>query len=139
MAFEKKDESITTMSTINVVPLIDVALVLLVIFMIVTPVLHQSLNVQLPKTKSAGTEISGKWVVTIAEDKKIYLNDKQITLIQLAAKMNVVGQGSSSTEVFLRADRRVPYGYVVQIMDIIKKAGVNRLGIVTTPELTGKP
>ncbi|MDI6783459.1 MAG: biopolymer transporter ExbD [bacterium] len=137
MAFEKKDDSITTMATINVVPLIDVALVLLVIFMIVTPVLHQSLNVQLPKTKSQGTEIAGKWVVTLGEDKKIYLNDKQITLSELAAKMNVVGQTSSSAEVFLRADRRVSYGYVVQVMDIIKKAGVYRLGIVTTPEITG--
>lgn len=137
MTFEKKTDSITTMSTINVVPLIDVALVLLVIFMIVTPVLHHSLNVQLPKTKSQGTDIAGKWVVTIEEDKKIYLNDKQITLTELAAKMNVVGQTSSSTEVYLRADRRVSYGYVVQVMDIIKKAGVNRLGIVTTPELAG--
>jgi biopolymer transport protein TolR len=139
MAFDRKDDLITTMSTINVVPLIDVALVLLVIFMIVTPVLHQSLNVQLPKTKSQGTEIAGKWVVTITEDNKIYLNDKSITLSELGAKMNVIGQTSSSAEVFLRADRRVSYGYVVQIMDIIKKAGVNRLGIVTTPQITGTP
>jgi len=137
MVFDKKDDAITTMATINVVPLIDVALVLLVIFMIVTPVLHQSLNVQLPKTKSQGTEVAGKWVVTVVEDKKIYLNDKQITLSELAAKMNVVGQTSSSAEVFLRADRRVPYGYVVQVMDVIKKSGVNRLGIVTAPEITG--
>lgn len=137
MAFENKSDSITTMSTINVVPLIDVALVLLVIFMIVTPVLHQSLNVQLPKTKSQGSDISGKWVVTIADDKKIYLNDKQVTISELATKMNVVGQTSSSAEVFLRADRRVQYGYVVQVMDIIKKAGVNKVGIVTTPELGG--
>ncbi|MCX7918637.1 MAG: biopolymer transporter ExbD [bacterium] len=137
MPFNKKNDSITTMSTINVVPLIDVALVLLVIFMIVTPVLHQSLNVQLPKTKSQGTEVTGKWVVTIADDKKIYLNDKSITLSELASKMNAIGQTTSSAEVFLRADRRVSYGYVVQVMDVIKKAGIHRLGIVTSPDITG--
>lgn len=127
-----------TMSSINVTPFVDVALTLLVIFMVVAPALHQSLNIQLPKTKTQGVDVSGKWVVTVSQEGKIFLNDRPLTLDDLSQRMHVIAQTDSSIQVFLVGDKRSNYGNVVKVMDTLKQAGVEKVGMVTEPEENAK-
>ncbi len=129
-----RQPELSTLASINVTPFVDVALTLLVIFMVVAPALHQSMNIQLPKTKTQGVDVSGKWVVTVPQDGAVLLNDRPITLEDLAQRMHAIAQTESSTQVFLVGDKRSNYGAVMKVMDIIKQAGVEKVGIVTEPE-----
>ena len=122
---------LTSMASINVTPFVDVALTLLVIFMVVAPALHQSLNVQLPKTKTQGVDVSGKWVVTVSKEGKIYLNERPISLSDLSQRMHVISQSNSSVQVFLVGDKRSNYGAVMQVMDTLKQSGIEKVGMVT--------
>ena len=124
----------TTLAAINVTPFVDVALTLLVIFMVVAPALHQSLNVQLPKTKTQGVDVSGKWVVTVTHDGKIYLNDRPLSMDDLSQRMHAVAQSDSSVQVFLVGDKRSNYGDVMKAMDVLKQAGIEKVGMVTEQE-----
>jgi len=119
------------MSDINVTPLVDVMLVLVVIFIITAPLLASSIRLDLPKTDAAKPADAPKFV-TLVVDKtgQAFLNDKPLNLDELAGRLAETAAQSPDTEVQLRADEGVPYGKVVQVMGLAQKAGLNRIGFV---------
>ena len=124
----------TTISQINVTPLVDVMLVLLVIFMVTAPIIQQGVQVNLPEAKAGA--ISGSeepLVVSIAQNGRVYLNDNPMTLSELGKKLRAVRRLQKDKEVYLRADQDVRYGVVVKAIAEIKEAGIVKLGMVTRP------
>ena len=121
-----------TMSQINVTPLVDVMLVLLVIFMVTAPMMQQGVQVNLPKADSkALAPKEDTVVVSIEKSGRTSINASEIPADQLKEKLNSMLAGRAKREVFLKADSSVPYGEVVKVMAQIKGAGVERLGMVT--------
>ena len=125
-----------TMSQINVTPLVDVMLVLLVIFMVTAPMMQQGVQVNLPKAEAKSmAPKEDTLVVSIEKSGKTSINSSEVASDQLKDKLSAMLAGRSKREVFLKADSAVPYGEVVKIMAQIKGAGVERLGMVTeSPE-----
>jgi biopolymer transport protein TolR len=124
----------TTIAQINVTPLVDVMLVLLVIFMVTAPIIQQGVQVNLPQAKAGaipGTE--ELLVVTISKNGKIYLNDNPLTLSELGEKLRAIRKLQADKQVYLRADQDVRYGLVMKAVAEIKQAGIERLGMVTRP------
>ena len=128
------------LSEINVTPFVDVMLVLLVIFMITTPILYQGVDVELPKAESKpmpSIERERKVVITLNRAGEIFIEKNQYTLPQLRVEIRRLitarGRDIESENVFLRADSRVPYGTVVKVMSEIRNAGVTNLGLITEP------
>jgi biopolymer transport protein TolR len=122
------------MAQINVTPLVDVMLVLLVIFMITAPMMQQGMQVNLPKTEAKAMTVKDEPViVTIDKSGRLYLDKGEIPRGQLKDKLTALFAGKPTKEVFLRADRDVPYGEVIRAMAEIKGAGVERLGMLTEP------
>jgi biopolymer transport protein TolR len=122
------------MSDINVTPLVDVMLVLLIIFMVTAPMMMQGVNVSLPKTTSKA--IPGEkehLIITVDRSEQIYINDYKVALEALQAKLKKIYEGRPDEKVYLRADEGVPYGIVVRVMSEVKNAGVEKLGMVTQP------
>ena len=122
------------MSDINVTPFVDVMLVLLVIFMVTAPMMMQGVDVALPETTSQPL-ISEKehLVITINKNNQVFINDFQVALDFLQEKLKKILEGREDRGVYLRADKEIPYGFVVQVMSEIKEAGVEKLGMVTEP------
>ena len=122
------------MSEINVTPMVDVMLVLLVIFILTAPLLASSIKLDLPKTDAAKPVDAPKFV-TLVVDKAglIFLNDKPVSPDQLKTSLTQTAGQNPDTEVQLRADEAVPYGKVVQVMGVAQKAGLNRIGFVAQP------
>lgn len=124
----------TTISQINVTPLVDVMLVLLVIFMVTAPIIQQGVQVNLPQAKAGA--IPGReeqLVVTINRNGRVYLNDNAMTLSELGQKLRAIHQLQQGKEVYLRADQDVRYGVVIKAIAEIKQAGIEKLGMVTRP------
>lgn len=122
------------MSDINVTPFVDVMLVLLIIFMVTAPMMMQGVNVSLPQTTSdALPSKEDHIVITIDSNNRIYINDYHVTLDFLKEKLIKIFEGRSDREVYLRADKGIPYGIVVRVMSEIKRAGIEKLGMVTEP------
>ncbi len=119
------------MSEINMTPLVDVMLVLVVIFIITAPLLASSIKLELPKTDAAKANEAPRFV-TLVVDKtgQAFLNDKAITLPDLTKRLVQAAAQNPDTEVQLRADTHVPYGKVVEVMGVAQKAGLNRIGFV---------
>lgn len=130
----ERTQSSQPMSEINVTPLVDVMLVLVVIFIITAPLLASSIKLNLPKTEAAKPSEAPKFV-TLVVDKaaKVYLNDQAIELPALADALKLTATANPDTEVQLRADETVPYGKVVQVMGVAQKAGLSRIGFVANP------
>ncbi len=123
-----------SMAEINVTPLVDVMLVLLIIFMVTAPMLSMGIDVNLPRVKSKSIDIAEeKLVLTVNENKEIFLNRTRMPLQDLNAKLAAIFAERVDREVFLRADKSVPYGFVVEVMSEIRKAGVDKLGMITEP------
>jgi len=125
------------MSDINMTPLIDVMLVLLVIFIITAPLMVNAVKVDLPKAESAKAVAAQKFV-TLAVDKtgQVFVDDKPLTLEALAQRLAAAARQNPDTEVQLRADTAVPYGRVVEVMGVAQKAGLNRIGFVAEAPAT---
>lgn len=122
------------MSDINVTPFVDVMLVLLIIFMVTAPMMIQGVRVSLPETTADPLSSEKEHLlVTIDKDNKIYINDYPVTPDFLKDKLENILRGRSERAVYLRADKRTPYGRVVYVMSQIKRAGVDKLGMVTVP------
>ncbi len=122
------------MSEINVTPLVDVMLVLLIIFMVAAPMMTQGVDVSLPQTTSEGLPLGEEpLIVTIDRVQQIFINDYKVTLDGLQLKLKKIREGRSGVGVYLRADKGVPYGIVVRVMSEIKNAGIEKLGMVTEP------
>jgi biopolymer transport protein TolR len=119
-------------SQINVTPLVDVMLVLLIIFMVTAPIIQQGVEVNLPKVKAQA--LPGKeeqFIVSITRNRELYLNDTRITVDELSDKLRAISTERPDRQVFLRADDAVPYGEVVRTMAAIKAAGIEDVGMVT--------
>jgi biopolymer transport protein TolR len=126
----------TTISQINVTPLVDVMLVLLVIFMVTAPIIQQGVQVNLPQAKAAAIPGTDEpLVVSIAKNGRIYLNDNVMTLHELGAKMRAIRSNLSDKQVYVRADQDVRYGLVMQTIAELKQAGIDRVGMITRPTL----
>ncbi|MFQ5961344.1 MAG: biopolymer transporter ExbD [Candidatus Methylomirabilales bacterium] len=121
------------MSEINVTPCVDVVLVLLIIFMITAPMMIRGIDVQVPRTETRNVRPEERLVLTVTKNKTIYLDDQQITLGRLQKVLTGLQKRNPKAAVFLRADEKVPYGVVVQVMDVVKQAGIDQLGMVTEP------
>ncbi len=125
------------MSDINVTPLVDVMLVLLIIFMVTAPLITQGVDVDLPQTKAQPLEgTDKKMVLSITKDKKIYIGsdkDAPIPYEQLVVKLKTNAKLQREKELYLHADRKLDYGFVVDVMAKIKSAGVTKMGLVTDP------
>jgi biopolymer transport protein TolR len=136
------DNHDSLMSEINVTPFVDVMLVLLIIFMVTAPMMMQGMDVALPQVTSKPLETKEEHLmITLNKEGDIYINDFQVTLDTLQDKLAKILQGRTNPDVYLKADREVPYGMVAQAMAQIKDAGVEKLGMVTepaTPEKDGK-
>ena len=128
------------MSDINMTPLIDVMLVLLVIFIITAPLLASSIKLDLPKTEAAKPGGAAQFVTVVVDSAgQTYLNDQLVSLASLAQKLTQTAQANPETEVQLRADATVPYGRVVEVMGTAQKAGLNRIGFVAEVPLPTQP
>jgi biopolymer transport protein TolR len=126
------------LSEINVTPFVDVMLVLLIIFMVTAPMMMQGVDVSLPKTSTQPIRTDEeRLVVTVTAKQELYLNEYQITVDSLMRKLGAIYQSQPDRAVFLRADRSVPYGFVVEVMAAIRRSGIVRIGMVTEPP-TGK-
>ena len=131
MEFETKSQG-PMIAQINVVPLVDVMLVLLVIFMVTAPILQQGVSVDLPQVKAGAlTGEEEQLVVTVDKKGNVYLNDAAIAMNDLAAKLQAISRLRPDKQVFLRADRTVPYAKVVRVMAAVRGAGIESLGMVT--------
>ncbi len=121
------------LAEINVIPLVDVVLVLLIIFMVTAPMLHRGLEIKLPRSSSNTIRAEERLVLTLAQDRTLFLDNDLITMGQLEGRLKTAKERNAHVSVYLRADRRVPYGTVVQVMDGVKRSGIERLGMVTDP------
>jgi biopolymer transport protein TolR len=123
------------MSDINVTPFVDVMLVLLIIFMVTAPMMMQGVDVSLPEATAEPLESEKEHlIITIDTKQQVFINDFQVTVDGLGEKLKKILEGRSDREVFLKADKDISYGTVVQVMAEVKTAGVEKLGMVTEPE-----
>ena len=128
----------TAMADINITPLVDVVLVLLLIFMLTAPVLQSGIDVAIPHTRSTATLTEERLVVTIDKDQNVFVDDKPINLADLPTRLKSSSTGSPEKDparriVYVRADERVPFGAFASVMEGVKQAGVTNISIVTQP------
>jgi biopolymer transport protein TolR len=130
----RDNSSRNTMSQINVTPLVDVMLVLLVIFMVTAPMMQQGVQVNLPKADTKALNPQEETVVVSLERSgRLFINKTEVPLGDLKSKLSTMFASRTKKEVFLKADKDVPYGEVIKTMAEIKGAGIERLGMVTEP------
>lgn len=122
------------MSEINVTPFVDVMLVLLIIFMVTAPLLQQGIDVNLPKAKGKELPPEERINIVIKKGGIIYMNDTPMSLPDVRQKLNAISKANPN--IFLRADKDVPYGLVVEVMAEIKEAGIEKLGMITEPKIS---
>ncbi len=127
----------TALSDINITPLVDVVLVLLLIFMLTAPVLQSGIDVALPKTHSTQTLTEERMVITIDKDQNVYLQtkgaDKQVNVADLPSLLAASEHDPAKRTVYVRADERVQFGAFASVMESVKRAGVTNISIVTQP------
>lgn len=127
----------TSLAEINVTPFVDIMLVLLIVFMVSAPLMQQGVQVDLPQAESSAlNETPKQLLLSVDRRKQISLNGKKIEKGTLRKRLLAIAAVQPKTEVFVQADRRVPYGYIAQVIAEVKQAKLSRVGLVTQP---GKP
>ena len=139
MAFTSADgRTKSALADINITPLVDVVLVLLVIFMLTAPVLQSGIDVAVPKTRTVREATQEHEVITIDRDQRVFLGDHPINISDIPQRLHNPNVDPSKQIIYLRADERVPFGAFASVMDAVKQAGITNVSIVTQP-LTGTP
>jgi biopolymer transport protein TolR len=123
----------SSLAEINITPLVDVVLVLLVIFMITAPVLQSGIEVSVPKTRTVREITEQRLVVTIDRNQQVFLGDQPVNIHELAQKLHQRGADPARQVIYLRADEQVPFGAFAAVMDAVKQAGITNVSIVTQP------
>lgn len=123
----------TSLSDINIVPFVDVVLVLLVIFMIAAPILQSGIEVEVPKTKTVKQITEERLVITIDRSQRVFLGNDPININQIADVLRKRVRDPESQPIFVRADENVPFGAFATVMDAVKQAGITNVSIVTQP------
>jgi biopolymer transport protein TolR len=123
----------SSLADINITPLVDVVLVLLIIFMITAPVLQSGIEVAVPKTKSVKEITEQRQVLTIDRDQRVFLGDQPVNVNELPKRLRAAKGDPSKQIIYLRADERVPFGAFASVMDAVKQAGITNISIVTQP------
>ncbi len=129
----RAEKSRSVLSEINVTPLVDVMLVLLIIFMVTAPLLQQGIDVNLPKAKGKDLPTEERITLVIKRDGKIYMNDNPVSISDMRKRLQAISK--LNPNVFLKADRDISYGLVVQVMGEVKEAGIEKLGMITEPSI----
>ena len=123
------------MSDINVTPLVDVMLVLLIVFMVAAPLMTTGVPIELPKTQAKQLNTSTEpLTISVQADRKVFLQKTEIPLAELAAKLQALAKNGNQEQLMVRADTAVPYGAVMEVMGVLNQAGYSKIGLVTTPE-----
>ncbi len=134
MAFTSRSgHTQTALAEINITPLVDVVLVLLVIFMLTAPVLQSGIDVAVPKTKTVKEITEQRMVLTIDKDQRVFLGDQPVNLADLPTRLHQPNADPAHQVIYLRADERVPFGAFASVMDAVKQAGITNISIVTQP------
>jgi len=123
----------TNLAEINIIPLVDVVLVLLLIFMLTAPMMYRGIDVNLPKAASKPTAVEERMVLTVTKDSSVYLNDRRLSSAGLEAELRRTFANRTDKTLYLKADAGLAYGAVVETMDRVRRAGIERLGMVTEP------
>ncbi len=138
MTSKRSHEEMSSLSEINVTPLVDVMLVLLIIFMVTAPMMQEGVSIDLPEVNAnAVSTAQDDMILNIAGEGQLYFGSDSKTGFSLEAlgeKLNVIYENKEKKELYLRADKNIPYGYVVKVMALCQKAGIERVGMVTEPE-----
>lgn len=137
MAFKyhsiQRKEIGTSLSDINVTPLVDVMLVLLIIFMVTAPMMQSGIGVNLPQAETNSSPAEEGLTMTITQDRYIHIGESPINIFLLENKLKEYFYGKERKVVFIKADENLPYGYIINILDVTKKAGVEIVGLVVKP------
>jgi biopolymer transport protein TolR len=128
----------STLSEINMVPFIDVVLVLLIIFMITAPILQSGIDVDVPKTKTVKELTEGRMVVTIDRGQRVYLNDKPVNIHDVGRQVVAQSKDPKKQSVYVRCDETVPFGSWATVVDALRQAGIQNVSVVTQP-LSDRP
>ena len=123
----------TSLAEINIVPLVDVVLVLLLIFMLTAPMMYRGIDVNLPRAAAKPTAVEERLVLTVTKDRTLFLNDKRIAPGGLEGSLRDAFRNRNDKTLYLKADAGLSYGAVVETMDMVRRAGIERLGMVTEP------
>lgn len=125
----------SALSEINVTPLVDVMLVLLIVFMVSAPLMQQGVQVDLPKANAGSIdEVPDQAILVIRKDRRIFLNDKEVKRDALISRLAGLVEIKPNLQVVVQADQEVPYGQVAQVIADAKKANISRVGLATAPE-----
>src|SRR2546428_6390955 len=123
----------TSWAEINIIPLVDVVLVLLLIFMLTAPMMYRGIDVNLPRAASRPTAVEERMVLTVTKEQGLFLNDKRLTASALEQALRDAFKNRTDKTLYLKADAGLSYGAVVETMDRVRRAGIERLGMVTEP------
>ncbi len=122
------------MADINVTNLVDVVLVLLIVFMISAPMMQAGVDIALPKASESPRDVSGGIIISIDKKQQIYIDQYKIKAEQFEARLKNIREVKKFRPIYIRADKSVPYGIVIELMAKIKKMGIENVGLVTEPE-----
>lgn len=125
----------TVLSEINVTPFVDVMLVLLIIFMVTAPMMQQGIEVELPETKNSGVPTTDEpFILVIKRNREIVAGTTTLVMKDLKSRIEAIFQSRKNKQIYLQADRQVPYGTVAEVMGEIRAAGIFQIGLITIPK-----
>ena len=134
MAFtDKSGRTQSSLAEINITPLVDVVLVLLIIFMLTAPILQSGIDVDVPKTQTVKEITEERLVITIDKQQRVFLGNDPININEIPQKLRAKVRDPEHQSIFLRADQNVPFGAFATVMDSVKQAGITNVSIVTQP------